>query len=211
MEIVKRDFDKAAATWDEEPRRLKLASDVADSITENIKLSPDMDVLDFGCGTGLLTLKLQPFVRSVTGVDSSQGMLDVLKSKAERLGAANVIALLRDLDKDDVLDGGYHLVTSCMTLHHVKDTDGLIKALYKITLPDGYIAIADLDLDDGRFHDDSTGVFHNGFDRTMLQQIFIESGFVEVNCRTASSIIKPTSDGGTREFTIFLMTGRRSD
>ena len=34
-----------------------------------------MDALDFGCGTGLVTLKLQPFIHSITGVDGSQGMI----------------------------------------------------------------------------------------------------------------------------------------
>jgi len=65
MENKTRDFNKAAATWDEEPRRLKLAGEVADAIAKSIPLTPSMDVLDFGCGTGLLTLNLQPGVRSL--------------------------------------------------------------------------------------------------------------------------------------------------
>ncbi|MDD2852467.1 MAG: class I SAM-dependent methyltransferase [Desulfuromonadaceae bacterium] len=210
MENIKRDFDKVARTWDEEPRRMKLASDVADGIAMSISLASSMDAMDFGCGTGLLTLKLQPFVRTVTGIDSSQGMLDVLKNKAAHLGVANVTALHRDLDKGDVLDGRFHLVTSSMTFHHVQDIRNLLTALYKIVLPGGYIAIADLDLDDGKFHEDSTGVFHNGFDRTWLQHIFSEVGFSDVVSSTASSITKPVVEGGTREFTIFLITGRKN-
>lgn len=66
----KRDFDKAAATWDEDPRRVKLAEDVAAAILREAVLSKDMDALDFGCGIGLVTLKLQPYVRSITGADS---------------------------------------------------------------------------------------------------------------------------------------------
>jgi ubiquinone/menaquinone biosynthesis C-methylase UbiE len=210
MENLKRDFDKAAAAWDEEPRRLKLASDVADSIAEKIQLNSSMDVLDFGCGTGLLTLKLQPLVRSATGVDSSQGMLDILKAKVKCLGITNVETLYRDLDKGDVLNGSFHLVTSCMTFHHVKDIQKLLNTFHKIILPDGYVAVADLDLDDGRFHEDSTGVFHHGFDRDLLQQNFAEAGFGDVSCRTATSVFKPTANGCSREFTIFLMTGRKT-
>jgi hypothetical protein len=69
MSTEKRDFDEAAPTWDQEPRRLKLASDVARAIIEAAQPSREMDVLDFGCGTGLLTLQLQPLVRSITGID----------------------------------------------------------------------------------------------------------------------------------------------
>ena len=61
--------------------RVKLATDVAGAVSAEVRLAADMDVLDFGCGTGLLALQLQPYVRSITGVDSSQGMLDVLGSE----------------------------------------------------------------------------------------------------------------------------------
>ena len=64
----KRNFDQEAAKWDQVPERVKVARDIAHSVIQEIILTPDMDVLDFGCGTGLLTFALQPFVRSITGV-----------------------------------------------------------------------------------------------------------------------------------------------
>ena len=76
-----RNFDHDAANWDQLPRRVKLAQDIAQSMIRELSPTPDMDVLDFGCGTGLLTLALQPFGRSITGVDSSPGLLDVFKTK----------------------------------------------------------------------------------------------------------------------------------
>jgi SAM-dependent methyltransferase len=66
----RRDFDKEAAQWDEKPQRLKLAQDVADAIVKTVDLSKKMDVLDFGCGTGLVTLLLQPHVGNIVGADS---------------------------------------------------------------------------------------------------------------------------------------------
>jgi ubiquinone/menaquinone biosynthesis C-methylase UbiE len=209
METVKRDFNKFAATWDEEPRRVKLAGDIAVSIAKCVPLSPSMDVLDFGCGTGLLTLNLQPQVRTVTGVDSSEGMLDKLRAKSESLGLTNVSAQYKDLDSGDILEGEFHLVTSGMTFHHVRDIAALLRNFYSIILPSGYIAIADLDLDDGQFHENNTGVFHYGFDRAALQGLFEEAGFVDVSCRTATGIDKSAAGGGSREFTIFLMTARK--
>ena len=73
--MSKKDFDHAAVTWDEKPGRIKLAADVANAILKSVEVHADMDVLDYGCGTGLLTLSLQPHVRSITGADSSHGML----------------------------------------------------------------------------------------------------------------------------------------
>jgi precorrin-6B methylase 2 len=57
MSSEKRDFDKEAAAWDEQPARVQLAGDVAAAIVRQVTLRTDMDVLDFGCGTGLLTLQ----------------------------------------------------------------------------------------------------------------------------------------------------------
>jgi len=209
MDDVKRDFNKVAATWDENPGRLKLANDVADAIIAGIPLTREMDVLDFGCGTGLLTLRLQPLVRSVTGVDSSRGMLDMLDAKVRTLGVANVSTKLRDLDQGDRLNGSYDLVTTSMTFHHVKDVAKLLQTFHGVTRPGGWVAVADLDLEEGRFHDDHTGVFHHGFDRSVLQQALSGAGYGEVQATTAARIVKESAAGGSREFTVFLITGRR--
>jgi SAM-dependent methyltransferase len=61
--------------------------------------------MDFGCGTGLVALALQPLVRSVTGVDSSQGTHDVLAAKIARQGLGNVRKLFRDRVRGDALGG----------------------------------------------------------------------------------------------------------
>ncbi|MBS1128952.1 MAG: Methyltransferase type 11, partial [Nitrospirae bacterium] len=68
----RKDFDKEAAQWDANPGRVKLAQDVADAMIREVSPAKGQDALDFGCGTGLVTLKLQPLVRSITGVDSSR-------------------------------------------------------------------------------------------------------------------------------------------
>lgn len=210
MPDEKRDFNKEAATWDEDPGRVKLANDIANTLLEEIKLTPGMDVLDFGCGTGLVTLRLSPLVRSVTGVDSSRGMLDILNAKIEKRNIDNVRTRYLDLDRGDVLEGRYDLVVSSMTLHHVKEISPLIELLYGTIVPGGCLCIADLDLDEGQFHSDNTGVFHFGFDREMLRQAFVEVGLEDISTRTAAQVVKPTQTGESRAFTVFLMVGCKS-
>jgi ubiquinone/menaquinone biosynthesis C-methylase UbiE len=209
MSMEKRDFDKQAASWDEQPRRVKLADDIVKAISAQIELTPTMDVLDFGCGTGLITVRLQPAVGSVTGVDSSEGMLGVLKAKIETQQLSNVRALYCDLDKGDRPEGVFHLIAGSMTLHHIREIRPLINMFYGLTAPSGHLCIADLDLDDGRFHDDNEGVFHFGFDRSSLRRLFIEAGFDEVRDTTAAEVLKPDSTGNMNRFTVFLMTGRK--
>ena len=205
----KRNFDQEAANWDQVPGRVKVAQDIAQSMIREISLTPDMDVLDFGCGTGLLTFALQPFVRSITGVDSSQGMLDVFKTKIKEQNLNNVKAEYIDLDKGDVLMGSYNLIVSSMTLHHIRNITPLLKQFYSILLPSGQLAIADLDLDDGQFHSNNEGVFHFGFNRKELQKMFINIGFIDIQHLTAAQVEKPVEGGPLRLFTMFLITGRK--
>jgi len=207
--VEKRDFDGAAASWDEHPGRVKVAADVAQAILREIPLTPDMAVLDFGCGTGLVAIALQPFVRSVTGVDSSAGMLGVFEAKIASRGLGNVRAQFCDLARGDTLSGRYDLVLSAMTLHHVEDIEPLFDEFARITAPGGRLCIADLDPDDGEFHDDNTGVFHFGFDRAALREVFERAGFEHVEASDAAEVVKPGRSGEARRFTVFLMTGTK--
>jgi ubiquinone/menaquinone biosynthesis C-methylase UbiE len=209
MSTEKRNFDAEAASWDEHPARVKLAGDIARAIEERHIVTSDMDALDFGCGTGLLTLRLQPSVRSITGVDSSQGMLDVLQAKIGRLKLDNVRTQWVDLDRGDRLEGRYNLVASSMTLHHIRDTRSLFERFHSVLTPGGFLCVADLDSEGGRFHEDNTGVFHFGFDRSALRQELMDAGFDEVVHTTAAKVVKPASDGQMRRFTIFLLTARK--
>jgi Methylase involved in ubiquinone/menaquinone biosynthesis len=202
----KRNFDQEATNWDQVPGRVKVARDIAQNMIREITLTSDMDVLDFGCGTGLLTFALQPFVRSITGVDSSQGMLDVFKTKIKEYNLNNIKAEYIDLDKGDVMTGVYHLIVSSMTLHHIKNITPLLKQFYSILLPSGQLAIADLEPDDGQFHSDNEGVFHFGFNPEDLRLIFMDAGFQNIQIRQAAEIEKPVGDGKSRLFKIFLMT-----
>jgi len=207
MKSQQHDFDKKAATWDENPTRVKLAEDVVHAIKQQVTLLPDMEVLDFGCGTGLLAMSVLASVKSVTGVDTSQGMLDVLEAKAQRQGLSNVYT--RHLNPGDCLPGAYDLIVSSMTFHHVENTEALLAQLFQTLKVSGKICVADLDLEPGTFHDDNTGIFHFGFDRDALRNLFMKAGFSNVKATTATEIIKPNFKGELRSFTVFLMVGEK--
>lgn len=205
----KRNFDQEAAKWDQVPGRVKVAQDIAQSMIRELTLTPDMDVLDFGCGTGLLTFALQPFVRSITGVDSSQGMLDVFRTKIKEQNLNNIKASYLDLDNGGALSGSYHLIVSSMTLHHVKEIGPLLTQFHRVIYSSGSLCIADLDSDDGQFHGNNDGVFHDGFNREDLSRMFMSAGFRGMRVVQAAQIEKPVGDGKSRFFTVFLMIGRK--
>jgi ubiquinone/menaquinone biosynthesis C-methylase UbiE len=208
MNGEKVNFDHKAATWDDKPRRLKLAKDVARAIRETVSVTSEMDVLDFGCGTGLLTLELRPLVGSITGIDSSKGMLAVLEEKIRSQGLLKVRAQHIDVEQGARPEGTYDLVVSSMTFHHIRDIGSVLAILASVLKPSGTLAIADLDCDNGKFHDTPEGVCHNGFDRCIMKKHFENAGFTHIRNRTAAIVQKESPSGEIRSFTVFLMTGR---
>lgn len=196
-------FDEAAATWDGEERRVLQARGVNEAISKRCALPADLDVLDFGCGTGLVSLGLRPLVRSVTGVDTSRGMLEVLERKVLEQGLEGVRAVLLPPDAPLLLPERFHLVVSSLALHHVADLAPLFARFRDLLHPRGRVALADLDLEDGTFHDDARGVVHLGFDRDQIAALLAGAGFVDVAVETATVTRK-----GERSYPIFLATGR---
>lgn len=208
MNDHKRDFDKEAAKWDTPPR-IKLAEEVAAAVIDAAKPGPDTDVLDFGCGTGLLSLCLQPLVKAVTGVDTSQGMIEVFRNKIEEQGITNARAVYLDPARP-VIEGTYDLVVSNMTLHHVPDIPPMLARFHAVLSPGGLICIADLDPEGGEFHPDKNGVFHDGIDRSVLTAMLAGTGFTDIRQRTAAAVSRPDSTGNLRQFTIFLLTAKKA-
>ncbi|MBM9613944.1 class I SAM-dependent methyltransferase [Desulfobulbus rhabdoformis] len=206
MSIEHRNFDFAAEHWDKRSQRVLLAQEIADAILKKIPETGSLDVLDFGCGTGLITMQLQPLVHSITGVDSSNGMLEVLKRKISNLKLSNARTFQYDFTQGQSLPGKYDLIVSSMTFHHVKAIDILLQQLYRLLMPGGGICIADLDAEDGRFHGDNTGVYHFGFERDRLHEIFCQAGFINVTIETATHIVKADSQQNESSFSVFLLT-----
>jgi predicted TPR repeat methyltransferase len=196
-------FDQAAATWDGEERRVLLARGVTEAIVTRCALPADLDVLDFGCGTGLVALALRPLVKSVTGVDTSRGMLDVLERKVSEQGLDGVHAVLVSPELPLAVPGRFDLVVSSMALHHVADLAPLFARFRDHLHPGGRVALADLDLEDGTFHEDATGVVHLGFERGAFAALLAAAGFVDVEVETATVTRK-----AERAYPIFLAIAR---
>lgn len=205
----KTNFDERAANWDDRPQQVTMAYGVADTMIRELKPTAEMSVMDYGCGSGLIGMRLQPLAKHVVGVDSSKGMLDVFQEKVKKSGFRNMSSQLADLEEDGVVEGRFNMIVSSMAFHHVRKLSVLLKRLYELLLPGGSIGIADLDKEDGTFHHDNTGVVHFGFDRSALKNLFEEAGFHDVKDVTATTVVREVEGKGPREYTIFLITGKK--
>lgn len=207
----KRDFDQVAAGWDEDPERVRLSAEISKEMRRRVTFDAEMDVMDFGCGTGLVTLSLAPTVRSVLGVDSSQGMLDLLSAKIAAGGARGGTVRTRrfDMEAGGEIPERFHRVVSAMTLHHVPAIADLFRLCFDWLLPGGMLAAADLDKEDGGFHSDNTGVFHFGFERDAVGQALEAAGFEAVAFSDATTVVRTREHGGADTYPVFLVTARK--
>lgn len=201
----RKDFNKSSQQWDAELFRVNLANDVAAAITRETTLSKNMTALDFGCGTGLLTLRLQPLVGTIMGADSSQGMLAVLEEKIKDQGLTNIRTVLVDFEKGDRIKEKFDLIVSNMVLHHVPDTIALFRLWHEMLLPGGRLCLSDLDTEDGSFHSDKTGIFHFGFNREHLKMLLHSACFSVARDVTATITSREVKGKGICEFPVFLM------
>jgi putative AdoMet-dependent methyltransferase len=196
-------FRERAADWDARPVPQQISEGVFSAIRAHVALDPSLRVMDFGAGTGLVGAKIAPYVDRIVAVDVSPAMLEQLRAKPELAGKVDVYCqdlLERPLDVD------VDLVVSAMAMHHVRDTAGLLRALYRHLKPGGRVALADLDAEDGTFHPPGAeGVFHAGFDRDALRDALVAAGFVDVAFVTACIVHREGSD-----YPVFLATARRA-
>ncbi len=193
-------FAHKSKSWDMNSKRVQNAKGIADLIVKNINLNSSMELMDFGAGTGLLSYFVAPHVSKISAVDNSPSMLLEFKNKCDEFSCKTEI-IEKDLSTD-LIDRKFDGIISSMTIHHLEDTKALFSKLYTMLNEGGFIAIADLDTEDGSFHSDNAGVFHHGFERETLEKQAKEVGFREISFDLASTINKPH-----REFTVFLMTG----
>ncbi len=201
-------FDTAATAWDNEKRRIELAKAISSRIAL-LPLNEGMRAMEYGCGTGLVGLDLARHLASLVAADSSPGMLESLKAKINEMGIRNVFPRLLDLHHDDCAQE-FDLIFSAMTLHHLADVGGILAKLFQCLKPGGILALADLDEEDGSFHQDNPeGVMHQGFNRKKLAGELEQLGFTAVQASTVHMIRKKNSQGGERSFPVFLMTAMK--
>lgn len=196
------EFDAKAGTWDTDPAKVERARRVAEAIAREVSLRPWMSVLEYGCGTGLLGLALHHHVQHVTLADSSREMLAVVRKKIAALGVNNATPIELDLLKGPRLDARFDVVCTLMTLHHIVDTDAILRRFHELSSDGGSLCISDLDREDGSFHGHGFHG-HNGFDRDDLAARLVQAGFRNARFTTVGEIAKQAG-GVTRRFPIFL-------
>ena len=90
------------------------------------------DVLEVGCGTGLLLQRIQKFARSAKGVDLSPGMLTLARERGLDVVEGSATAL-------PFPDSSFDVTCSFKVLAHVRDIERALAEMARVTRPGGYV------------------------------------------------------------------------
>lgn len=157
-------FDEASTRWDN-PFRIGRAKKIAGAIKDSVPAAAFGNVMEFGCGTGLISFSMIHEIGKGLLVDSSEGMIRIVHQKIEECGCDYIQARCADFTALDDYDGAFSLIYGSMALHHVHDLDAAGRAFSKALEKSGFLCIVDLCKDDGLMHkDDPDFNGHHGFD-----------------------------------------------
>lgn len=132
-------WDRVAEKYAARPVADPAAFDRKIAITRE-HMTPESVVLDIGCGTGSLALRLADAGREVHGLDVSPEMIRIAEGKAEQAEVANARFHVGPFDErftafeDGALDG----VCAYSILHLVDDRHAALARIHTLLKPGGF-------------------------------------------------------------------------
>ncbi len=105
--------------------------------------SPADEVLDAGCGPGIVACALAPLVRSVVGTDLTPAMLARAADVARHRGLGNVTFREGDMERLPFPDGSFSLVVTRYTFHHLLRPAAALAELVRVCRPGGRVVVVD--------------------------------------------------------------------
>ena len=102
-------------------------------------LTPDMEVLEIGCGTGSTALAHAPYVKHIRATDISAKMLEIARGKAAADDVTNVTFEQVSVEELRASDQTYDVILALSILHLLEDRDAAISQLHAMLKPGGVL------------------------------------------------------------------------
>ncbi len=133
-----RFWDKMADSYARQPIADEAAYQTKLQVTRGY-LRPDMEVLEFGCGTGGTAIIHAPHVRHIRAIDFSEAMLTIARAKAASAGVENVTFERADITSFAAPDGSFDVILAMSILHLLADKDAVIAKVFRLLKPGGLL------------------------------------------------------------------------
>ena len=98
---------------------------------------PDMEVLEFGCGTGSTAISHAPYVRHIRAIDYSSKMIEIARKKIDGANIDNVSFEQATIEEIDVPDQSLDVVLGLSILHLLENKDRVIAEIHRMLKPGG--------------------------------------------------------------------------
>lgn len=147
---IREMFDGIAADYDNLNHALSLNVDKSwrrKALSVILSEVKDLSVLDLACGTGDFAIAIaKAFPEAhVTGVDLSEGMLDVMKEKVTKQGLGARISIeTGDGENLRYPDGSFDRVTNAFGIRNFEDKDKGLREALRVLKPGGKLVILEL-------------------------------------------------------------------
>lgn len=199
-------FETLAKELDSKPIRVQNAMTFVDKIKEMIQVDiKNFNLLDYGCGSGLVSFGFAKDVQIIDGYDYFKGMLEIYNIKTSKMGFENINGVFHDINKEHLKLNQYDLAVANMTMHHRNSVDDFVAKLANCLKKNGQLFIADLCKEDGTFHSDNTDVVHFGFEIDDIKSSFEKAGLKNISVSVLQTIEK-----SAKSYDVFFATGRKS-
>lgn len=166
-------------------------------------LLPPLEVVDFGCGTGVLTVELARWARHVTAIDRSGSALGKAKAEATRQGLSNITFLEADLHALPLPGASVDLVVVSQSLHHVDSIEHVLAEGARLLKPGGRMVVLELLPHEEEWVLARLGHQHLGFDPAQVEKAMRAVGLEAEAPRAAQR-------EASSPFKAFLLTGTRN-
>jgi 2-polyprenyl-3-methyl-5-hydroxy-6-metoxy-1,4-benzoquinol methylase len=166
-------------------------------------LMPALDVVDFGCGTGVLSVELARWARHVTAIDRSSAALAKAKAEAKRQGLSNITFLEADLHALSLPSGRFDLVVVSQSLHHVERIEHVLGEGARLLKPGGRMVVLELVPHEETWVRARLGHQHLGFEPQVVRDAMRAVGLQPHD-------LLPAPRDSASPFKAFLLTGTRT-
>ena len=141
-------WDRIAESYAKKPVADEQAYQTKLRVTRDY-LDTDMNVLEFGCGTGSTAIAHAPYVNHLLAIDISSKMIDIARGKAEAGNITNLDFLQATIDEFDAPEESFDAVLGLSILHLLEDKDAAIAKVYSMLKPGGAFISSTVCLGDG--------------------------------------------------------------
>lgn len=98
---------------------------------------PDMEVLEFGCGTGSTAITHAPYVKHIQAIDISSKMIEIAQGKADAKNIENITFKRSSIDEFNMSDRTLDAVLGLSILHLLNNKEEIIAKVHKMLKPGG--------------------------------------------------------------------------